>query len=440
MSAPSDPLADVALRKAAWRLLPFLCTLYIFNILDRINVGFAALTMKSDLGLSDAVLDLGYGIFYFGYLVFEVPANLLLRRVGARRWIARIMVSWGIVSCATLFVVGPTSFYTVRILLGVAEAGFFPGIILYLTYWFPSRERARVIALFMAASPLAGVFGNPVSGAIMDTLNGVAGLAGWQWLFLLEGLPSVALGVAVFYALPDGPDDAAWLSGAERQALYARLTEDELRTPPAAHAGLVAALGSGTVWLLIAIYFTPAVTSNAAGARFPRIINDHFPGESKLTIGLLSALPHVCAILAMTLVGTSSDRTGERRGHLALSAVASALGWLIAWRAESPWAALAGLCLAQAGVMAMLPTFWAMATERVRGTAAAGGIALINSVANIGGLFGPSILGQLGMPAMAAVLAAGAALALGLSARPHAPSPAPASPQQPPPPPPPARA
>jgi ACS family tartrate transporter-like MFS transporter len=411
-----NPAAS-ALRKAAGRLLPFLALLYIFNILDRSNVGFARLTMQRDLGLSQAAFDLGYGIFYFGYLAFEVPANLLLRRVGARRWIARIMVSWGLVSCATMFVTDVWSFYAVRILLGVAEAGFFPGIIFYLTNWFPDRERARVIALFMTAIAFSGVVGNPLSGAIMQYLHGEWGLAGWQWLFLLEGLPSVLLGLVVLVYLPDGPAQARWLSAAEREALMRRLEQDERRAGPS-HAGLAQAARSGVVWLLIAVYFTAAVGSNAAGAYYPQLISGRFPGADKFVIGLLSALPHVCAIVGMTLLSASSDRTGERRGHVALAAALAASGWLLAWQAPSPWLALAGLCLAQAGVMSMLPTFWALATAQVRGTAAAGGIALINSVANIGGLVGPAILGRFGPASMAAALLTGGVLALAARFRP----------------------
>jgi ACS family tartrate transporter-like MFS transporter len=408
----SPAVEAAALRKATWRLVPFLCLLYVFNILDRGNVGFARLTMREDLGLSEAVFNLGYGIFYLGYLVFEVPANLLLRRVGARRWIARIMVSWGLVSCATLVVTGPGSFYAVRILLGVAEAGFFPGIILYLTYWFPARERARVTAYFMLAIALSGIVGNPLSGAIMQYLDGAGGLRGWQWLFLLEGAPSVLLGFAVLFALPDGPEQARWLTDEERAALTARLRQEEQHRARR-HAGdLLRAAVDGRVWLLICLYFTVAVGANASGAYLPKLISGHFEEASKFEVGLLSALPHVCAMAAMTLVAASSDRTGERRGHVAFAALAAAAGWAVSASATSPWAALAGFCLAQAGMMSMLPTFWALPTAFLSGAAAAGGIALINSVANLGGLLGPNLLGWFGLWAMAGTLAVGAALAL----------------------------
>lgn len=408
--ALGPPAGSAVLRKVMWRLVPFLAVLYFFNILDRSNVGFARLTMQDDLQMSPAVFDLGYGIFYFGYLVFEVPANLLLRRVGARRWIARIMVTWGLVSCATLAVTGPTSFYLVRILLGVAEAGFFPGIILYLTYWFPARERARMTAYFMMAIAVAGILGNPLSGAILQYLDGLAGLKGWQWLFLLEGIPSVVLGFVVLAWLPDGPAQADWLSSSERAWLSERLAaEDQYRR--ARHgADLRRALVDGRVWLLIAVYFTVAVGSNASGSYFPQLIGNRFQGWSKLAIGLLAALPHLCAVVGMTLLAAHSDRTGRRRLHVALAAFLAAAGWTLSACTTSPWLGLAGFCLAQTGMLSMLPPFWALPTSFLSGTAAAGGIALINSVANLGGLLGPSILGRFGLEAMALTLLAGGLL------------------------------
>jgi ACS family tartrate transporter-like MFS transporter len=433
---PAGPLADDllaarVLRKVTWRLIPFLALLYIFNILDRANVGFARLTMQGDLGMSDAVFNLGFGIFYFGYLLFEVPANLLLHRIGARIWIARIMITWGLVTCATMAVTGPWGFYLMRILLGVAEAGFFPGIILYLTYWFAARERARVMALFMAAIPLAGILGNPLSGAVMHYLDGTAGIAGWRWLFLVEGLPSVFLGVLVLVYLRDGPAQAPWLAVEERAWLLQRLGQEE-RARTERHGGdLLRALVDGRVWLLIGVYFTVAVGSNAAGAHFPRLIKEMWEGPasferslgdglatgasrglSTLQIGLLSALPPLCAMLGMILLGAHSDRTGERRGHVAFAAFLAAAGWMLALLAAEPWVGLLGLCVAQTGMMSMLPCFWALPTSFLSGAAAAGGIALINSVANLGGLLGPWILGQFGLEAMALILGVGGVLVL----------------------------
>jgi ACS family tartrate transporter-like MFS transporter len=322
------------------------------------------------------------------------------------------MITWGIVSCATMAVRGPVGFYVLRILLGVAEAGFFPGIILYLTFWFPDRQRARVIALFMTAIALSGTLGNPLSGAIMEYLDGTMGLSGWQWLFLLEGLPSVALGLIVLVYLPDGPKQARWLTTEESDGLLARLSQEATQPRERHISDLLGAVKDRRTWLLIAIYFTVAVGSNAAGSYFPRLIKEGFSGESKFHIGLLSALPHVCAVVGMTVLGRHSDQTGERRGHVALAAFLAATGWVLSAIASSTWLGLAGLCLAQMGMMSMLPTFWALSTSFLRGTAAAGGIALINSVANIGGLLGPLLFGWFGHFAMAGGLFVGGALAL----------------------------
>jgi MFS family permease len=413
-TTPESPeLASGVLRKVAWRLLPFLCLLYVVNILDRTNAGFARLTMEADLGISTEAFDFCYGIFYFGYLAFEVPANLLLRRVGARRWIARIMISWGLVTCATVAVTGAWSFGVMRILLGVAEAGFFPGIILYLTFWFPGREQARVMALFMAAISVAGLIGYPLSGAVMKYLHGTAGLSGWQWLYLVEGVPSIALGVLVLFYLPDGPKQARWLMPAEQAALIGQLDHEDTqrrRRPGADQLGR--ALIDPRVWLLICIYFTVAVASNAYGAKVPKMIGEAFDTDDKLAIGLLGAVPNLCAIVTMTLLGVRSDRKAERRRHLAFAAFLGAAGWAVAALAPVPWLALAGFAMALAGMMSMLPLFWALPTAFLSGAAAAGGIALINSVANLGGLMGPNILGQLGIWAMVVSLCAGGMLTL----------------------------
>jgi MFS transporter, ACS family, tartrate transporter len=409
-AAENAALERFTLRIVFWRLVPFLCVLYLFNILDRANVGFARLRMQDDLHLSERTFNLGYGIFYLGYLLFEVPSNLLMRRIGARRWIARIMISWGFISMATMFVWDEWSFYAVRTLLGVAEAGFFPGIILYLSYWFPDRERAKVTAYFMLAIGLSSIFGNPVSGLIMHYFDGAADLHGWQWLFALEGIPSVILGFVVLFALTDYPHQAAWLPADQRDWLVKRMQDEEAQRTRTHGAHRLTAMLQWRVWLLIAIYFTVAVGANAGGAYFPRLIDQHFQGLTTVEIGLLSALPHVCAVVGMTLFGISSDRSNERRGHLAAAALLAAGGWgLAAWE-PSPTVALAGLCLAQTGMMSMLPIFWTLPTAFLSGAAAAGGIALINSVANIGGFFGPTILGELGLWSMAIILWLGAGL------------------------------
>jgi ACS family tartrate transporter-like MFS transporter len=420
-----EPREAAVLWKVGVRLLPFLFLLYVVNILDRGNVSFAKFGMLPALGLPEEerepVFALGFGIFYIGYLLFEVPSNLILHRVGARVWIGRIMISWGAAATAMMFVRAPWSFYALRILLGVAEAGFFPGIILYLSYWFPARERARAVALFMTASPVAAVLGNPISGAVMQYLDGAGGLAGWQWLFLLEGVPAVLLGVATWFYLTDRPEQARWLTPAERDWLVARLSA-EARHRAAQH-GLtrLSAMAHPHVWLLIAVYFTVAVGSNAFGAYSPTLIKEQFPSLGHFELGLLTAVPNLAAVLGMLVIGANSDYTGERRLHVAGSALLAAAGWTLAATASNPWVVLEGLVLAQIGMMSMLPTFWALATSYLSGTAAAGGIALINSVANIGGFLGPNVLGRLkpvtgdftsAIVVLALVLFAGALLAL----------------------------
>lgn len=406
----SNTIEQSTMRQVAWQIVPFICLLYVLNILDRANVGFARLKMQDDLGLTKAAFDLGYGMFYVGYILFEVPSNLLMRRFGARRWIARIMITWGLVSAATMFARDLWTFYALRILLGIAEAGFFPGIILYLSDWFPDRQRAKMTAFFMLAIGLSNVLGNPVSGWIMDHFDGVNGWHGWQWLFLLEGLPTSLVGIAVLFYLQDSPRDALWLSEKERNWLAAHLAEEDCQRQAQHGPDRWQAMLQPRVWLLIVIYFTVAVGSNAGGAYFPTLIKEQYQQASNVQIGLLTALPHLCAIVVMSLVGISSDRTGERRWHLAGSALLAAVGWsLVAW-GPSPAVALVGLCLAQAGMMSMLPVFWTLPGVFLSGVAAAGGIALINSVANIGGFFGASILGQLGLWSMAAILFFGSVL------------------------------
>jgi MFS transporter, ACS family, tartrate transporter len=401
------------LSKVAWRLIPLLGVLYIFNILDRVNVGFAGLTMRKDLEMSERVFDFGYGLFYLGYILFEVPSNLLLRRFGARKLIARILIGWGLVSCATMFIRGSTDFYLIRILLGVAEAGFFPGIILYLTFWFPARERARMVALFMVAIPLASIVGNPLSGAIMKYLHETAGLKGWQWLFLLEGLPSVAMGVGVLFILTDRPENARWLTPEERDWLARCLRQEEDAIQHQHGADRLRALFEDKrVWLLICLYFTVAVGANAFGGYLPRLLKGSYPSYDLFQIGLLGSLPPLCAMVGMALWGTHSDRTGERSGHVAIAALVAALGWALAALSLSPELSLVGLCLALMGMLSMLPVFWTLPSTFLTGAAAAGGIALINSIGNIGGLLGATILGEFGLWSMAGILFLGAGLAL----------------------------
>jgi D-galactonate transporter len=419
----SPPSTDPAFEAAVWRkvilrILPFLFVLYLLNIVDRINVGFAKLTMLEDLGLNDKSFGFFAGLFYIGYILFEVPSNLILNRTGARVWIARIMISWGLVSAAMMFVRGWWSFAALRFLLGVAEAGFFPGIILYLTYWFPARARGRAVAFFMIASPMAGMVGNPISGSIMQFMNGAAGLAGWQWLFLLEGIPSVLMGFVVWRWLTDRPEQASWLEVAEREWLVARMAGEDKRRPERHFAQ---ALRQPGVWLLCAIYFTVAVGTNGIGFFLPSVIKDLYPGLREGAIGLLAAIPSLAGICGMVSIGWHSDHTGERRWHVALPAFLGAVGLALSILAPTREFTLAALALAYFGMFSMLPTFWALATYNLTGTAAAGGIALINSLANIGGFLSPFVVGWIknetgqftgGAWFMAATLLAGGALSL----------------------------
>jgi len=417
----NDAVGQRTMRKVIWRLVPYLALLYTFNIIDRANVGFARLGMVQDIGFSDSVIDWGYGIFFVGYLLFEVPSNMLLRRFGARRWIARIMISWGLVSTLTAWVIGPLSYYGARILLGVAEAGFFPGIIYYLTAWFPAALRARVVAWFMLAIPVATLLGNIASGLILDSMEGVAGLAGWQWLFILEGIPSVLLGVSVLFVLPDGPRDASWLAADERAWLDAERSREDGRRIEAGGSEKLSALADLRVWILIGLYLSVAIGTNATGSYLPKLVKDSFepllvngPGDQSSlyrNVGLLSSLPQIAAVVAMLVVSRLSDATGRRAGLVLASLAVAACGWLIAWLAANPWAGLVGLCLAQAGMMAVLPVFWALPPLFLGGAAAAAGIALVNSVANGGGIFAPRLVGSLGVGPLVGVMVWGMLMA-----------------------------
>jgi ACS family tartrate transporter-like MFS transporter len=417
----SEAQAAATLRKVAVRLLPLLLLSYLANLLDRNNVGFAKLSMQDDLGMSDSAYAFGTGMFYFGYLVFEVPSNLILRRTGARLWIARIMVTWGLVSCATLFVVGLGSFLGVRILLGVAEAGFFPGVILYLTYWFPARQRTRAVACFMAANAVGGMITNPLSGLIVQHLDGARGLHGWQWIFLLESIPSLVLGVCVYFLLTDRPSEARWLSDDQRNWLVERMSREEHDRAQRHGADLWRAVRSSRVWHLIFLYFTVAFCSNAGGLYLPELIQNQFPDSTKFQIGLLAAVPNVCGMVGMLVNGAWADSTRNYRRHVGLAALLGAGGWAVAALAGSPLWTLAGLSLAVTGAMAMLPPFWSLPTSFLSGAAAAGGIALINSLGNIGGLLGQWTMGVArdetgshlcGLVGLAAMLVLGGVLAL----------------------------
>jgi len=389
----ASPLEKHAIRRMTFRLIPFMFVLYIVAYLDRVNVGFAALQMNAELQFSNVVFGLGSGIFFIGYFLFEIPSNLLLHRIGARIWIARIMITWGVIASAMMFVTGPKSFYALRFLLGLAEAGFFPGMILYLTYWFPRKYLARNVALFMTATALAGVVGGPVSGALLE-MHGMLGLSGWQWLFLLEGIPAVLLGVAVFFYLPERPEKSAWLPQDEKDWLRERLDLEHQDKANEKEQGLLPTLGSVRVWVLCLIYFTLVVSMYGIAMWMPLMLKN-VTGFSNLLVGVVSIFPYLAAAAFMVIIGISSDRTGERRLHLAGSLMLAALGFLFSVLTGSAVWSVACLIIAAAGIWAALGPFWAFAGSFLSGTAAAGGFALINSIGNLGGFTGPYLMGFL---------------------------------------------
>ncbi len=379
------------------RLVPLLFLSYIAAYLDRVNVGFAKLGMATELRFSDTVYGLGAGIFFIGYFLFEVPSNLILERVGARIWIARIMIGWGLISAATMLAHTPATFYLMRFLLGVAEAGFFPGIILYLTYWYPRAYRVRMIAAFMTAVPVAGIIGGPVSGGILGHLAGTAGLAGWQWLFLLEGLPSVLIGVVVLVYLDDNPRKAKWLGPAERELLLRRVDEEELaKRAQGEHAEtLVHAFRQSRVWALSVVYFGLAMGIYGVSFWLPQIIKETLTADPT-QIGFISAIPWLAGAIAMTWNAWHSDRTGERRWHVAGGALVGGLAFgASALPGAGGWAGIAALTVATAGILSAMSSFWALPTSILSGTAAAVGIAWINSIGNLGGYASPFLVGKI---------------------------------------------
>ncbi len=419
--------APRTIRKVVGRLIPFLFLCYIVNYIDRINVGYAALEMKDDLLFSDAVYGLGASMFFAGYVLFEIPSNLIMERVGARLWIARIMISWGAVSSSMMLVKTPFSFYALRFFLGAAEAGFFPGTILYLTHWIPAKERARAVALFLTSTALSGVIGGPLSGVLLK-LGGAGGLAGWQWLFLLEGIPAVVLGIVTLGYLTDAPAEARWLAPAER-AWLARTMKLEQEEKQQRHGyTLLQAFTDKKVWRLCALYFSIIISFYGVVFWLPQILKG-FSGLSNFTVGMISAVPYFVAAVAMVAIGNHSDRTGERRRHVAVPAFFGAVGLILSalLQHQSPALAFAALCLAALGIWSTLGPFWSLPTEFLSGTAAAGGIALINSIGNIGGFVGPSVVGLVkertgsfagGLFVLAATLLIGSVLALRIGAPP----------------------
>ncbi|TDE11420.1 MFS transporter [Jiangella asiatica] len=388
--AVSDPHAREAVRKALRRLVPFLALMFVLAFLDRVNVGFAKDELEVDVGIGAAAYGLGAGIFFVGYAFFEVPSNLIMHRVGARRWLSRIMVSWGLIAAAMYLVQGELSFYLLRFLLGVAEAGFFPGVILYLTYWFPDRYRSTATGLMYWGLPLAYILGAPSSGLLME-MDGIAALAGWQWMFLVQGLAASAVGVWAWFFLDDRPQDAAWLTPAERIALQEQL-DREAATRPAGHTASVGSVLTQPIVLYFSlIYFCIQLSLYGVTFWLPSTVED-IGGLDSWQVGLISALPWMCALAGLFLVGRAADRSGRYRQYGAACMTAAAAGIALS-AALSPVPAIAALCLAAFGFIAVLPVFWALPTRYFTGLAAAGGIALVNSVGNVGGFLAPYFLG-----------------------------------------------
>ncbi len=419
------------LRRVSRRLIPFLAVLYFINYLDRVNIGFAKLTMSADLGLTEAMFGLASGLFFIGYLLFEVPSNLALHRFGARRWIARIMVTWGIVSAGMAFVDSPTSLYVMRILLGVAEAGFFPGVMLFLTFWFPRRHRVRLVGLFLLAIPASSALGAPVSSAILQYGDGWFGLDGWRVMFLLEGVPAIALGVVTWFYLTDRPSDATWLAPAEREWLQRTIELEHAETAATYRTSASSALRSGRVVGLGLVYFGLVYGLYALSFFLPTIVagfSETFGTQFSLVqTGLIVAVPFAVGAVCMVLWSRHSDRTGERVWHVALPALLAGASIPCALYLDSPFAVMAAVTLTAVGVFCALPVFWYLPTTFLTGAAAAVGIGLINSLGNASGFVAPLVTGwladatgdfELGMWVVGAVVALAAVGAVALKATP----------------------
>ena len=388
----TESLEKRAYARVTWRLMPFLFLCYIIAYIDRVNVGFAKLQMLQDLKFTEYIYGLGAGLFFIGYFFFEVPSNIIMHRIGARKWITRIMISWGIISAATMFVKTPMMFYGMRFLLGIAEAGFFPGIILYLTYWYPSQWRSRMVALLVAANPVSGVIGGPISGWIMQSLTGKSGWAGWQWLFLLEGLPAIIVGIIVLFYLDDRIRNAAWLAEEEKQILEKNI-EAEAREKQS-HS-VREAFGSGMVWLMSFVYFCVLIGMYGATFWMPTIIKA--TGVKRvLDVGLLTSIPFAAGVIAMILISRSSDKHRERRWHCAVPLAIGCIGLIFsAVYGKNTVLAMVALSLAMAGTLSAIPVFWSLPTAFLGGTAAAAGIAVVNSIGNLSGFLGNYLVGWL---------------------------------------------
>ncbi|THK39255.1 MFS transporter [Ensifer sp. MPMI2T] len=413
-----------AYTKVFWRIVPFLMLCYVVAYLDRVNVGFAKLQMSSELGLSEAAYGIGAGIFFIGYFLFEVPSNVILNKVGARVWIARIMITWGVISAAFMFTTSESVFYVLRFLLGVAEAGFFPGIILYLTTWYPAHRRAKIITTFMSAIPISSIFGNPLSGLLMDSFHGTHGLSGWQWMFLIEAVPAILFGIATFFYLDDTIGHANWLTKEEKNVLAANIDAENRAKSSSPHS-IAGALTDRRVWLMCLIYFCFVLGQYGLNFWMPTLVKATGV-TGNFNIGLISAIPYICTFVAMLALGRSSDRFRERRWHLIVPAAIAAGGFVAATMATSTTVAIVCLSLAAAGAISCAPLFWSLPTAFLAGTGAAAGIAWINSVGNLAGFLGPFLVGYLkdftgsnsaGMYFLAAALIVGALAVLTVPAK-----------------------
>jgi MFS family permease len=418
--APEDAsVAARAYRKVFWRLLPFLMLCYAASYMDRVNIGFAKLQMQQDLGFSETVFGLGSGVFFLGYFLFEVPSNILMHRVGARVWIARIMITWGLLSGAFIWVRNVPAFYGLRFVLGLAEAGFYPGVILYLTYWFPARWRGRAIAVLMSAIPISSILGNPLSGWVMDAMNGLYGVAGWKWMFIVEAAPAVLVGLLTLGFLDNSIAGARWLDPDEKRVLEAAIVQDRMGQVSGVH-GIAQAFRDPRVWFMCLIYFCFVLGQYGLNFWMPTLIRT--AGVKGATaIGVVSAIPYVVTLVMMNLLGASADRRRERRWHLAVPALIGAAGFVVAPTAPNVGVAIAALSLAAAGAISCAPLFWSLPTAFLAGAGAAAGIAVVNSVGNLAGFVAPFVVGwakdatgsaAVGMYAIAVGLVVGAACAL----------------------------